>query len=160
MMKCKKCGEVKNCDDFYLTHRVTCKKCIRKQVIAWQKNNRKQVLKTQKTMRDRPEFRKKQAEYYRKWYEAKGRGKRSQRQLKQIKSWQKLHPESCRAGSLVQYAVETGKITRPKACVTCKEKRKLLAHHDDYNFPLNVKWLCYSCHQKLHNGIYLALQAQ
>ncbi|KKN02030.1 hypothetical protein LCGC14_1121860, partial [marine sediment metagenome] len=35
-------------------------------------------------------------------------------------------------------------------CDQCKKKiiepRKLCGHHDDYNKPLEVQWLCYFCH--------------
>jgi hypothetical protein len=34
----------------------------------------------------------------------------------------------------------------------CKRKTKLHAHHEDYKRPLNVIWLCRSCHQRIHGG--------
>lgn len=49
----------------------------------------------------------------------------------------------------VYYAVKTGKLTKPSACERCGVKatgRRLHAHHDDYEKPLEVEWLCTRCH--------------
>ena len=111
----------------------------------WVKNNPDKI-KAYRTKRKEH-----QAEYYREWYKKHGR-KRSKQQLESIKMWQKLNPEKCRTKDLVRYAIKIGKIKRPKICEICKEKRKLVAHHKDYNFPFRIIWLCYSCHKKLHNN--------
>jgi len=43
------------------------------------------------------------------------------------------------------------KFKKPKNCSICnKTKCRIVGHHDDYNKPLDIIWLCDSCHQKLH----------
>ena len=32
----------------------------------------------------------------------------------------------------------------------CEDARKLHGHHSDYSKPLEVEWLCASCHGKKH----------
>lgn len=57
----------------------------------------------------------------------------------------------------VQRAVKRGDMVRPNACETCgkQELRKdgaknIVGHHDDYNEPLSVRWLCNACHSQWH----------
>ncbi len=47
--------------------------------------------------------------------------------------------------------VRRGKIEPPVDCQNCKQKQKRIeAHHTDYSKPLDVLWLCVSCHKKEH----------
>lgn len=48
--------------------------------------------------------------------------------------------------------IKSGKIVRPLICSKCKKisKSKIEGHHRDYNKPLDVVWLCKSCHVKEH----------
>lgn len=51
----------------------------------------------------------------------------------------------------VHYAVRTGRLTRPPECAECGNGwRRLVGHHEDYNKPLDVIWLCTPCHLLLH----------
>lgn len=50
------------------------------------------------------------------------------------------------------HALRAGKITRPAHCEHCSQVKRLQAHHDSYEKPLEVKWYCGSCHRKLHKG--------
>ena len=155
MRKCKKCGETKSIKDFYLSNRVSCKECLKERTILWQKNNlqrfkehsAKQIAKR----RTDPDYRKKQAKFYRKWYAKYGR-KRAKNHQEMNNLWRKLNPEKCKTGQLVRIALKLGKLKKPKHCSKCRLKRKLVAHHDNYEFPLKVRWLCYSCHKNLHNS--------
>lgn len=36
-------------------------------------------------------------------------------------------------------------------CILCGKKRTV-AHHEDYNYPKKVTWLCYPHHNRLHHG--------
>lgn len=46
-----------------------------------------------------------------------------------------------------------GRMERADSCEQCGDSPKMdaiQAHHDDYAKPLDVRWLCRSCHQKHH----------
>jgi hypothetical protein len=51
-------------------------------------------------------------------------------------------------------ALGCGVLIPPEVCSSCGKKnksgRKMDGHHKDYSRPLDVEWLCISCHQKLH----------
>jgi ribosomal protein S27AE len=51
---------------------------------------------------------------------------------------------------MVGRAVRDGVISKPDACEECGEKKDLHGHHDDYDFPLDVRWLCSACHLRWH----------
>ena len=55
-----------------------------------------------------------------------------------------------RARALVRSAVASGTLTRPPACERCAACCPLDAHHADYARPLQVTWLCLSCHLLAH----------
>ena len=38
------------------------------------------------------------------------------------------------------------KITRPFVCSSCGKSEMIHAHHEDYHKPLEIIWLCASCH--------------
>lgn len=61
------------------------------------------------------------------------------------------------AHNMVEYAVRKGIIERRSVCENCgatgkfKDGRSSIqAHHDDYNKPLEVRWLCQRCHHEWH----------
>lgn len=57
-----------------------------------------------------------------------------------------------RARIALQCALRWGKITKPLHCESCgvNPGKPLDGHHDDYDKPLQVKWLCRQCHVNLH----------
>lgn len=95
------------------------------------------------------EHKKEIREYYRKWYVKNGRG-RSVDYAEAISEWRINHPKEFIAQKKLQHAVKIGKIIKPKNCEDCLEERRLSAHHEDYEKPLKVVWLCSSCHKIRH----------
>jgi hypothetical protein len=97
-----------------------------------------------------PEYVLLQAIYYRQWYAERGR-QRADDYRKIIEQWHKEHPEAVKASNLVNWAVKKGIIKKPEQCEFCKrDNTRINGHHPAYDKPLNVIWLCNSCHKKLH----------
>jgi len=60
-----------------------------------------------------------------------------------------------RAQDKVTHAIASGELVRPATCGKCgKAPRsitgKIHAHHPDYSKPLEVEWLCATCHRAQH----------
>jgi hypothetical protein len=60
------------------------------------------------------------------------------------------------ADHIAQKAILQGRLV-PQPCEICGHegicadgRRKVQAHHDDYNFPLRVRWLCVKHHHEWH----------
>jgi len=58
---------------------------------------------------------------------------------------------------LVNRYISLGIIKKPSHCQHCGKKIKRLdSHHEDYDLPLDILWVCLACHWKLHsNGMKL-----
>ena len=61
-------------------------------------------------------------------------------------NWPAPTPEARRAQGAVYRAIRAGKLHRPKTCQACGRERPIEAAHKDYSRPLDVMWLCKSCH--------------
>lgn len=59
------------------------------------------------------------------------------------------HPDRHRARKVVHAALKKGKIQRPHRCSKCGNAGTIEAHHKDYSKPLDIEWLCRSCHYDL-----------
>ena len=83
------------------------------------------------------------------------------------KAWRKANPEKCqtyyakyrkaqpmkhKARWTVWNAKVAGKLVVPDHCEECGVEANLDAHHDDYEKPLDVRWLCRDCHAAHHKG--------
>ena len=74
------------------------------------------------------------------------------------------------AQNMAEYAIRKGVLT-PAPCEVCGEngvmsdgRRIVQAHHDDYNRPLDVRWLCQKHHHEWHKnntpcGLEVAMEA-
>ena len=68
------------------------------------------------------------------------------------RKWTIKNAEKRSAHKVVEYAIANGKLLR-SPCERCGESDKIYAHHDDYSKPLDVMWLCSSCHFTRHKEI-------
>jgi len=64
------------------------------------------------------------------------------------KKWRKEDSRRVAAHNAVARAIKSGKLTRG-LCNRCGSK-KSCAHHEDYNKPLDIMWLCQPCHTQRH----------
>ena len=67
---------------------------------------------------------------------------------KKRKEWFKKNRYKLNAHKKVHYALKVGKIKK-QPCDICGCK-KVEAHHDDYDKPLEVRWLCHKHHKRFH----------
>ena len=146
-MKCLTCGEERE-TEFYTTNKSRCKTCLKASAGQWQQNYPDRVKVIAKRKRER--HRQHQAEYYRKWYAENGR-QRSDDYKDVIVLWQKNNIEAVTARSKIMYAVQVGLLVKPEKCVLCGRKGRINGHHQDYDLPYAVMWVCSSCHKKIHS---------
>lgn len=76
---------------------------------------------------------------------------KTKRHRESHKIWQKTQgvEQTC-AKQIVYYLKKMGLIV-PQPCECCGNKIAQ-AHHDDYNFPWIVRWLCKKCHDEWHKN--------
>ena len=128
--KCFKCGEVKRLSDFYRHPRMAdghvnkCKECNKKDV----KGSRHAKI-----------------EHYREY--DRNRGNRLPKGYQ--REYRKRYPKKVKARAMVAYHVRAGNLIR-KPCEVCGREESVHAHHDDYDQPLNIRWLCAAHHHQWH----------
>lgn len=52
--------------------------------------------------------------------------------------------------SAVKTALRNGTLIRPNSCEDCGIACVPHGHHDDYTKPMDVRWLCPTCHAAIH----------
>lgn len=62
--------------------------------------------------------------------------------------WNRANPEAMAAHQAVRIAKREGVLT-PMACIICGAAAE--AHHEHYDEPLNVTWLCRFHHRRHHD---------
>ena len=135
--KCFKCKAVKQLEDFYKHPQMPdgrvnkCKECNKKDVTANREKNMERIR-----------------EYDRE------RGKNKERMLANVETTRAWRAEDKRrtvAHNAVARAIRSGALERIP-CIRCGEA-KSLAHHEDYDKPLGVIWLCQPCHKQRHKEL-------
>ena len=83
---------------------------------------------------------------------AKNKHKMRDRHKINSNNWRKLYPSAAKAHVAVRMALISGDLIIPSICQRCQKELKLYAHHPNYGYnePLNIIWLCRSCHNFVH----------
>lgn len=82
------------------------------------------------------------------------RSKNKDRYLEQQREWKKNNRFKINARFRVTNSIRRGKIKRGITCNQCGTSQgKMEAHHEDYNKPLEVIWLCFKCHKQKHGKL-------
>lgn len=113
-------------------------------VKAYYNENKKRLAEISKQRRHKDineQNRKK--ENSRKWYR-----ENKEHFYKYKAEYEKENPDKVFAHCKVKKALSSGEINR-QPCEICGSLRTD-AHHDDYDKPLDVRWLCRSCHKEWH----------
>ena len=65
----------------------------------------------------------------------------------------KANPTKRRAHRIVENGLRSGAIAKGTECCECQtptSEKRVIAHHDDYAKPDQIRWMCDSCHRKWH----------
>lgn len=66
--------------------------------------------------------------------------------------WDKDNPHKKNTHQKVRWAVKSGTLEKPECCEACDSTTNIVGHHEDYDKPLEVLWLCRRCHGMLHRS--------
>jgi hypothetical protein len=137
MKECFKCKTVKPFTKFYKHERMAdgylnkCKACTKNDVGKHREKNIERIREYDRERGKLPHRLKLQTEVTRAW--------RAEDKRRTV------------AHSAVARAIRAGDLVR-QPCVRCAEV-KSLAHHEDYDKPLDVMWLCEPCHKQRHKEL-------
>jgi hypothetical protein len=136
---CFKCNAVKLLEEFYKHpnmpdgHVNKCKECNKKDVTD---NRNKNIERIRQYDRDRAK-----------------NPKRQQAASAVSQAWRQADKRRNKCHNAVTRAIKSGDLVR-QPCLRCGNV-KSLAHHEDYDKPLDVMWLCQPCHKQRHKELLL-----
>jgi len=135
--QCFKCAAVKPISEFYKHagmadgHLNKCKDCAR---------------------RESAENRLKNLDRVRAYDRARGKtAERIALSVRVKKEWLAQDKRRSAAHNAVARAIRSGRLVK-EPCERCASD-KSMAHHDDYDFRLSVRWLCAPCHKERHKEL-------
>lgn len=140
---CRKCHAEKPPDDFYKSDPKLCKECVKARV----RRNREKNAEYYRAY-DRLRYR--QDEARKAHCQAAGRNYNREKRKALTQKRRDDSPEKFRARNAVNNGLRNGTVKKPDGCFFCQSEGGLHAHHEDYSHPLDIVWLCSSCHGKLH----------
>jgi hypothetical protein len=65
-------------------------------------------------------------------------------------NWGRQNYIKRKAHNYVKRAIEKGLLIKPLHCELCGATERIEAHHENYNKPLDVIFVCSTCHHKIH----------
>lgn len=135
--ECFKCKTVKPLEEFYKHDKMAdghlnkCKECTKNDVSKYRDQNLEKIRAYDRERAKKPERIKAATEI--------------------TKAWRQEDSRRLLAHSSVAKAIRSGGLLR-QPCVRC-ENPKSVAHHEDYDKPLEVMWLCQPCHKQRHKEL-------
>ena len=137
--ECFKCKTIKCLSEFYKHaqmldgHLNKCKECNKQDVLNHRLKNLDKIREYDKQRSKRPE--------------------RIKLALRVNQQWRSEDKRRSKCHNAVAKAIKNGDLI-PIPCIRCGNE-KSLAHHEDYDKPLDVMWLCQPCHKQRHKEILL-----
>jgi hypothetical protein len=126
-MHCRACKTDKPEAAFYASNRACCKECVKARVTAHRLENIDRIRAYDRMRASQPH--------------------RVANNFKQSQAWRQEYPNRRRAQGLVQHALRSGRLNK-QPCWVCGGDA--VAHHPDYDRPLDVVWLCQPHHKQAH----------
>lgn len=133
MKTCRHCGGEFDLSSFYKHERMAdgylniCKICVKQRVKKHRINN---------------------IDAHRKYDRQRNKQPKRQQHLVELRA--SVTPKQRKANTAVGNAIRDGRLVRPSFCSNCNVECIPDGHHFDYDKPLEVWWLCRSCHIKVH----------
>jgi len=133
---CFKCHVEKPINSFYVHPKMgdgrlnKCKNCTKRDVTKNYRANKEHYREYERARFQREERKARIAEYQRKR--------------------RKRNPGKEFARSALSNAIRIRKIKRPDMCEKCGSGGRIEGHHNNYDKPLDVQWLCFVCHRAEH----------
>lgn len=130
MKRCFKCGSVKPLTDFYKHSKMAdghlgkCKTCTKSDVTKHRAGN----------------------DHVREYDRRRG----SRQTPEDARRYRQANPKKYKAQTWVNNAVRDGRLVKPEVCEECPGTLQIEGHHDDYDKPTEVRWLCSRCHSLWH----------
>ena len=151
--QCFKCMRHLPLDDFYRHSKMAdghlgkCKECTKADV---NKNRAANLEYYQQYDRHRFQYelerRSLQLDQMREW------AKNNPEKLAEVKSqWQARNPEKRQCHLSLASAIAKGTLVKSASCQSCgTSEGRIQGHHPDYTKPIDVMWLCATCHSRQH----------
>ena len=134
---CFKCKTIKPLNEFYKHNAMSdghlnkCKECTKNDVLSHRNKNIEKIRAYDRARAKEPH--------------------RTKLALEVNRAWRAEDTRRSKAHKSVAKAIKQGLLVS-SPCIRCGEK-KSVAHHEDYDQPLDVVWLCQPCHKQRHKEI-------
>jgi len=153
MKTCKSCNQEKDGSDFYKGH-AKCKTCYILKVKLHREKNHDYYLEYDRKRANLP-HRVKSRELYSKT------AAYNESHTKSNIRWLENNSVKRAASTAIGNAIRDGKLIKPCSCSECNVTNvRIHGHHDDYAYPLSVRWLCSKCHRLWHKENGSAINSQ
>jgi hypothetical protein len=149
MKICRECNTEKPLSEFYKHaamgdgHLNKCIPCVKSRIAKHREANLEKIQTYDKVRAKKPHRIKARKEYLQ-----TDAGKQAKKRA--MDAYHKRYPMTYAAHVIASNAVRDGVLTKPNNCLVCGSTEKIEGHHDDYTKPLEVRWLCESCHKDWH----------